>query len=155
VRAVTTKDAVVADRHLVSSERPWWWDPPGLEPDEWAEWLRTVKPLDPHARAHRLASAAASRLFPGTRVVEIRCRVYGTLVAEVRATPRGALWRSLLSGTLTAPHVQQVDLLEFEGCDADLLARCDHDATVRSVTRRRVLEAVDAARHSHYAILDI
>jgi hypothetical protein len=139
----------------VSSERPWWWDPPGLEPGEWAEWLRTVKALDPHARAHRLASAAASRLFPGTRVVEIRCREHGTLLAEVRAMPRGSLWRSPLSGTLSTPHVQRVDLLEFEGCDADLFARCDQDATLRSVTRRSVLDAVEAARRSHYAILEI
>jgi hypothetical protein len=91
----------------------------------------------------------------GTRVVEIRCREHGTLLAEVRATPRGPLWRSPLSGTLTTPHVQQVDLLDFEGSHTDLVARCDQDATARSVTRRCVLDAVEAARHSQHVILEI
>ena len=142
-------------RQHVACERPWWWDPPGLELGEWAEWLRAVRALDPHERAHRLASSAASRLFVGRRVVEIRCREHRTLLADVRTTPHGPLWRSPLSGTLASVHVEHVDLLEFESCDAPLSVWCDDDATPRSVARRRVLDAVGLALLSGYAVLEI
>ena len=124
-------------RHLVTSDRPWWWDPPGLEPGEWAEWLRTVKEMDPHQRAHRLASSAASRLYTGSRLVEIRCREHDTLLADVRATRHGPLWRSPLSSTLRSPLIHQVDLLHFDGCDAPLSAWCDLDGAARTVRRAR------------------
>jgi hypothetical protein len=142
-------------RHVVTSERPWWWNPPGLQPGEWAEWLRAVKALDPHQRAHRLASAAAASLYVGTRVVEVRCRLHGSFVAEVRATPRGPLFRSAPPGAFPGTPDPRVDLLDFDGCDAPLAVWCARDRTTKSVERDRVLAAVETAARSGYVVFDV
>ena len=135
--------------HVVTSATPWWWNPSGLEDGEWGEWLHAVQGMDPLQRAHRLASAAASRLCPGVRIVEVRCRDHAQLIAEVRATPHGPLWHSVLVGDSSGgPVIRQVDLLGFNGFVPTLLAWCRDDGRTKTMDFAMVCDIVEVARRS-------
>ena len=133
--------------HIVGGSTPWWWNPPGLEDGEWHEWLNAVQGMEPVERAHRLASAAASRLALGARMLEIRCGVHDVPIAEVLDSPHGLLWRSQLSDPPRGPLIRQVDLLDFNAFVPTLprlvqQRRSDQDVRVaphppRSSTRTR------------------
>lgn len=135
--------------HVVTSRTPWWWNPPGLEDGEWDEWLHAVQGMEPMQRAHRLASAAASRLDEGKRLVEFRCRDHDRLMAEVRATSHGPLWRSvLISNPHRGPVIRQADLLEFNGFVPTLQAWCRDHGHTRTLEPAVVCDIVEVARRS-------
>ena len=132
--------------HIVGGSTPWWWNPPGLEDGEWHEWLNAVQGMEPVERAHRLASAAASRLALGTRMLEIRCGVHDVPIAEVLDTPHGLLWRSQLSDPPRGPLIRQVDLLDFNAFVPTLRAWCSGGGRIKTFESRRIRALVDATR---------
>jgi hypothetical protein len=137
------------DAHVVTSATPWWWNPPGLEDGEWGEWLHAVQGMDPLQRAHRLASAAASRLYHGVRIVEVRCRDHAQLIAEVRATPHGPLWHSVLVGDSSrGPVIRRVDLLGFNGFVPTLLAWCRDHGRTKTLDFAMICDIVEVALRS-------
>lgn len=138
-----------------ADDRPWWWNPPGIDDGEWARWLQATKEIEPDARAHRLASSAAIRLFAGTRLVEVRCREHGSLVADVRMTPRGPLWRSPVSGVPRKTLPEHADLLDLGPSEAELVAWCEEHGEGIGVPRDRVVEAIETARSCGYVVLEV
>ena len=123
----------------------WWWNPEGIEEDEWHEWLDGVRGLEPAERAHRLASAVASRLLVQERIIRVLCHVHGIFIAEVYATTKGPLWRSRIVANLSGPVISQVALLEFNTFVPVLRAWCTVDGAQTRFEAGHVLSHVHAA----------